>query len=254
MTASIDVAFTPADLDPGRPTDIALVVDVLRASSTIVAALGAGFERVLCVADVEGARRFAGPDRALAGERGCRPIEGFDYGNSPGALTSAPVTDLVLCTTNGTPAVLAAAELADQVLVASLLNLDAVVDAVSADKDVSIVCSGTDRRFALEDAYLAGRLVQRLVGTRTDAAQAAAQIAGSYADALSPLANSADAEVLRTTGQSEDIDFCARESIFDIVPQVYGAQSGVAAIHKYSAMAYAKTSLDISTSGRTLQV
>ena len=111
--ASIDVAFTPADV---RPADVALVVDVLRASTTIVAALAAGFERVLCVGDVEGARRLSGPCRELAGEKGCRPIEGFDYGNSPGAFTRAPVPELVLCTTNGTPAVLAAAEVAARTL------------------------------------------------------------------------------------------------------------------------------------------
>ncbi|MDQ3644584.1 MAG: 2-phosphosulfolactate phosphatase, partial [Actinomycetota bacterium] len=101
--ASIDVAFTPADgIDdvkgrhrpplqpPERRATVALVVDVLRASSTIVAALAVGFERVLCVGDVEGARRLKGPGRVLAGERKCRPIEGFDYGNSPGEFQSAP--------------------------------------------------------------------------------------------------------------------------------------------------------------------
>jgi 2-phosphosulfolactate phosphatase len=227
--ASIDVAFTPADV---RPADIALVVDVLRASTTIVAALAAGFERVLCVGDIEGARRLSGPGRELAGEKGCRPIEGFDYGNSPGAFTRAPVPELVLCTTNGTPAVLAAAEVADEVLVASLVNLDAIVRAVPEGAGVAIVCSGTDGRFALEDAYLAGRLAQRLGGTRTDAAAAAAQLAGSYADSYAPLAQSSDAEVLRDTGQSADIDFCARESVFDVVPRVSETSEGIAVVKK----------------------
>ncbi len=224
--ASIDVAFTPADV---RPSDVALVVDVLRASSTIVAALAAGFQRVLCVGDIEGARRLSGPERQLAGERECRPIEGFDYGNSPGEFQSAPVPELVLCTTNGTPAVLAAAEVADEVLVASLLNLDAIVRAVGS-ANVAIVCSGTNRRFALEDAYLAGRLVQRLGGNRTDAAVAAARLAGSYADSYAPLAESADAEVLEATGQREDIAFCARESVFDIVPRVSETKEGIAVV------------------------
>lgn len=224
---TIDVVFTPADL---RPTGVALVVDVLRASSTIVAALAAGFERVLCAGDIEGARRLNGPGRELAGERDCRPIEGFDYGNSPGEFTRAPVPELVLCTTNGTPAVLAAVEAADEVLVASLLNLDAIIGAVPEGAGVTIVCSGTDRRFALEDAYAAGRLVQRLDGSRTDAAVAAAQLAGSYRDSSEPLHQSADAEVLRETGQSEDIDFCARESVFDVVPRVSEISGEVAVV------------------------
>jgi 2-phosphosulfolactate phosphatase len=227
---SIDVAFTPAE--EVRPTDVALVVDVLRASSTIVAALDGGFERVLCVGDVEGARRLRTAGRELAGEQGCRPIEGFDYGNSPGELGRAQVAELVLCTTNGTPAVLAAAEAAGEVLITSLLNLDAVVGAVPAGADVTIVCSGTNGRFALEDAYLAGRIVERLTRSRTDAAVAAAQLAGSYDDPYTPLAQSADAEVLRATGQSEDVRFCARESVFDIVPRVAGMSDGVAVVEK----------------------
>jgi len=227
--ASIDVAFTPSDL---KPADVALVVDVLRASSTIVAALAAGFERVLCVGEVEGARRLRGPGRALAGEQECRKIKDFDYGNSPRALRSAPVADLVLCTTNGTPAVLAAAEATGEVLVASLLNLDAIVCAVPAGADVTIVCSGTDGRFALEDAYVAGRLVQRLDRRRTDAAVAAFQLAGSYADAYAPLAQSADAEVLRATGQSADIGFCARDSTFDVVPRVSKTSGGIAVVEQ----------------------
>jgi len=235
--ASIDVAFTPADgikerQDSDRPTSVALVVDVLRASSTIVAALAVGFERVLCVGDVEGARRLKGPGRVLAGERKCRPIEGFDYGNSPGEFQSAPVAELVLCTTNGTPAVLAAADAADEVLVASLINFDAVVRAVPDGTDVTIVCSGTNQRFALEDAYAAGRLVQRLGRRRTDAAVAAAQLAGSYVDSYAPLAQSADAGVLEATGQSADIDFCARESVFDVVPRVAGIRDGIAVVEK----------------------
>ncbi len=227
--ASIDVAFLPGEV---RPADIALVVDVLRASSTIVAALAAGFERVLCVADVEGARRLKGQGRQLAGERECKPIEGFDYGNSPGAIPDAPVPELVLSTTNGTPAVLAAAEATGEVLIASLLNFDAVVGAVPDGADVSIVCSGTAGRFALEDAYVAGLLVGRLGGRRTDAATAAVQLAGSYAQPYDALAQSADAEVLRATDQEGDIDFCARVSVCDIVPRVSECSDGVAVVQK----------------------
>ena len=97
----LDVAFTPADL---RPTEVAVVVDVLRAGSTIATALAAGHGRVLCVAEVEQARQLRGPGRTLAGERGCRRIEGFDIGNSPRAFRGGDTGDLVLCTTNGTPA------------------------------------------------------------------------------------------------------------------------------------------------------
>jgi 2-phosphosulfolactate phosphatase len=167
--ASIDVAFTPADV---RATQVTVVVDVLRASSTIVAALAAGYARVLCAGDVEQARRLRGPGRELAGERECRKIEGFDHGNSPREFEGTRTGDLVLCTTNGTPAILAAVAASDYVLVGSLSNLDALVAAVPAGASTTLVCAGTNGRFALEDAYTAGRIVGRLEGTLSDAAQA----------------------------------------------------------------------------------
>jgi len=225
--ASIDVAFTPADL---RPTRVALVVDVLRASSTIAAALAAGYARVLCVGDMEQARRLRGPGRAIAGELGCRRVEGFDFGNSPRDFVGGAMGELVLCTTNGTPAILAAVSVAEDVLVASLLNLDAVLQAVPARADVTVVCSGTDGRFALEDAYAAGRIVDRLAGARSDAARAVERLAAAYGEPHAPLTESADAAVLRASGQDGDVAFCARESVLAVAPRVTSANDGVAVV------------------------
>ena len=229
MTAAtrVDVAFTPLDI---RPHQVAVVVDVLRASSTIVAALKAGCRRVLCTASVERARRLRAPGRLLAGERGCRRIDDFDRGNSPRALDFVPADELVLCTTNGTPAILAAVSLADEVLIGSLLNLSALIEAIPAGKDVTVVCAGTDGCFALEDAYVAGRIVQRLGAARTDAALAAEQLARAYADPTEPLARSANGAVLRATQQAADIAFCARESTAAVVPKVSTATAEVAVV------------------------
>jgi len=223
--ASIDVAFIPTEL---TRTQVAIVVDVLRASSTVVAALAAGYERVLCVDSVEAAWSLRSPGRALAGERGCRRIEGFDFGNSPGEIAPVSGGELVLCTTNGTPAIVAAAARADQVLVGSLLNLDALAAAIPGGVDVTVVCAGTDGRFALEDAYAAGRIVARLEGARSDAALAAERLAGAYGSPLVPLADSADAAVLKSTGQEADISYCAQESVLAGVPVVQSVRDGVA--------------------------
>ncbi|MBA3365427.1 MAG: 2-phosphosulfolactate phosphatase [Actinobacteria bacterium] len=223
----VDVAFTPAEL---RRTQVAVVVDVLRASSTIAAALAAGYARVLCVGDVEQARRLRGPGRAVAGERGCRRVEGFDFGNSPRAFVGGATGELVLCTTNGTPAILAAVSAAEDVLVASLLNLDAALQAVPARADVTVVCSGTDGRFALEDAYAAGRIVDGLAGARSDAARAAERLATAYGEPHAPLTESADAAVLRASGQGGDVTFCARESVLAVAPRVTAASDGVAVV------------------------
>jgi 2-phosphosulfolactate phosphatase len=227
-SASIDVAFTP---EAALPTQVAVVVDVLRASSTIVAALEAGYRNVLCTATVERARELAGPGRRLAGERGCLAIEGFDRGNSPVFADDRDgAEELVLCTTNGTPALLGALCCAAEVLVGSLLNLGAVIDAIPVHREVTVICSGTDGRFALEDAYAAGRIVERLPGPRSDAARAAERLAAAYVDPRAALAESADAAALRATGQASDIAFCARESVSGLVPRAVAGADGIAAV------------------------
>ena len=103
LVAMIDVAFTPAD---ARPREITVVIDVLRATSTIVRALDAGYQRVLCVPDLDAARALAGPGRVLAGERGCVRPPGFALGNSPADMAEPTGEELVLTTTNGVPAIL----------------------------------------------------------------------------------------------------------------------------------------------------
>jgi 2-phosphosulfolactate phosphatase len=223
----IDVAFTPSE---ARRAEMAVVVDVLRAGSTIVSALEGGFRRVLCCDTVERAEWLRAPGRLLAGERGCRRIPGFDHGNSPAGLGGGAGAELVLCTTNGAPAIMAATGSADEVLVGSLLNLDAIIEALPPSVEMTVVCAGTNGRFALEDAYVAGRIVARLSGKRTDAARAAERIAAAYAGPLEPLGESADARVLRETGQAADIELCARESLVSAVPRVSGRSRGVATV------------------------
>jgi 2-phosphosulfolactate phosphatase len=223
----IDVAFTPSE---ARCAEIAVVVDVLRAGSTIVAALEGGFRRVICCDTVERAECLRAPGRVLAGERGCRRIPGFDHGNSPAGLGRGDGPELVLCTTNGTPAIMAATSSAGEVLVGSLLNLDALIEALPPSVELTVVCAGTNGRFALEDAYVAGRIVARLSGKRTDGARAAERLAAAYAGPLEPLGESADATVLRETGQAADIELCARESLMSAVPRVSESSPGVATV------------------------
>ena len=226
----IDVAFLPGEI---RSTELAVVVDVLRASTTIAAALSAGYSRVLCVDDAERAEDLREPGRVLAGERDCQPIEGFDYGNSPGGLDPGEGRELVITTSNGSPAILAAAAEADEVVVASLVNLDAVVEALASATQVTVVCCGTAGRVALEDLYGAGRIVARLEGERSDGARATERLAGAYPEAYEALAESADAAVLRKTGQEEDIAFCARESVIDVVPRVSDVSDGIATVSNW---------------------
>lgn len=228
----IDVALNPADV---RAAEIAVVIDVLRATSTVTQALAGGYRRVLCAESIELAETLRTPGRVLAGERSCVKPEGFDQGNSPSEAIRPAGSELVLATTNGTPAVAAAAALADTVLLACMLNLDAIVAAIferaaGADPDVQVVCSGTNRAVALEDVYVAGRISERLTGARTDAALAAEAVARAFRDPLAALSAGADARALEAAGLSDDIPFCAQESLLDVVPTVVMAQAGVAVV------------------------
>jgi 2-phosphosulfolactate phosphatase len=92
------------------------------------------------------------------------------------------------------------------------------------------VCAGVDGAFALEDAYVAGRLVARLPGRRSDAARAAERLAGAYATPYEALAQSAGAARLRDVGLEGDVAFCARESVLDVVPRVTEVDEGVAVV------------------------
>src|ERR671922_1886076 len=129
LTVHVDVAFTPEEQASGT---VAIVVDVLRATSTIVQALAAGYRRVLCCAEIEEAQRLRAeiPDSLVGGERNAVRIEGFDVGASPREFLEARADTLILSTTNGTRAILSATARCDEVLLASLLNLRSVVTAL----------------------------------------------------------------------------------------------------------------------------
>ena len=218
----VRVGFTPVE-QVAAP--VGIVIDVLRATSTICQALASGFERVTCVGEIDDARALAGPGVALAGERGNVRIAGFDYGNSPREFTAQTIvsdtkTCLVLTTTNGTRLLLAAARRCEEVLVASLLNLEAVVAAVRGADEVAVLCAGVEGAFAIDDAYVAGRIAAALGGEGDDAAVAASRLAAAFPTAEAGIGGGASAENIRHAGLDDDILFCARESVLDLVPRV----------------------------------
>jgi 2-phosphosulfolactate phosphatase len=220
----VRVAFTPAE---AASAPVGIVVDVLRATSTVAQALASGYRRVLCCAEIEEARALRAeiPDSLVGGERNAVQIEGFDVGASPREFLERRADTLILSTTNGTRAVLEAARRCDEVLLGSLLNLEAVAGAVQG-RDVLIVCAGFQGAFALDDAYCAGRIVQLLDGDRSDAAIGAELIAGAFPTALEGL----NARTYGPPGLEEDIAFCARESVLDVVPRLVGTIGAAAEI------------------------
>jgi 2-phosphosulfolactate phosphatase len=212
----VHVAFTPLE-EAAAP--LGIVVDVLRATSTISQALSAGYRRVLCCSEIEDARRLREETDAslVGGERGGVRIEGFDVGASPREFLEPRADTLILSTTNGTQTILTAASRCDEVVLGSLLNLSAVARyARELDRDTAIFCAGFKGAFALDDAYCAGRIVALLGAERSDAAIAAELVADSFPDAHQGLL----ARTYGPPGLEEDILFCSRESVLPVVPRL----------------------------------
>lgn len=213
----VHVAFTPAE---EVPAPLGIVVDVLRATSTIAQALAHGYRRVLCAEEVEHARELAASIEGakLAGERKTVRIDGFDFGNSPAELRAAPPADtLVLTTTNGTKLLLAAASRCERVLVGSLLNLSAVAAAAREADEVVVMCAGVLGELTVDDAYCAGRIAEAIGGAHHDSAVVAIRLAQSFDRALDALEASQSARDLHRAGNEADIADCARESALDAV-------------------------------------
>lgn len=235
---TLDVVFTPLGLAPG---DVAgrtvLVVDVLRATTTICAALHNGARAVVVAADIEDATRLAHTldkrDVLLAGERNCVRIPGFQLGNSPDEMTRDQVGEktLVMTTTNGTRALLATAG-AREVIVASAVNLSAAgavaASALERDGSLLILCAGRDHGFGMDDAYLAGRLVVAALGGRrtrkglNDAALVAVDLVRRYGDATARvLALSHAGRDLVALGLGKDVLDAAEVDTHPVVPRYH---------------------------------
>lgn len=232
---TLEVVFTPLGLAPG---DVAgrtvLVVDVLRASTTICAAMHHGARAVVVAADIEDATRIAHTLDAsvlLAGERNCARIPGFQLGNSPGEMTADTVSGktLVMTTTNGTAALMATNG-AREVVVAAAVNLSAAsavgAEALAEGRDLTIICAGRANGFGMDDAYIAGRLaIGALGGRRTrkglnDAALVAVDLVRRYGDNVDRVfALSHAGRDLVALGFREDVASAARIDAHPVVPR-----------------------------------
>ena len=212
----IDVAFTPAEAGPAH---VAIVVDVMRATSTIAQALDSGYRRVLCCGEIDDARALGeqlGDNAVVGGEREAVQIAGFDLGASPRDYLEPRAETAILTTTNGTRTTLAAAANAEHVLLGSMLNLDAVAAAArEPGEDITVVCAGYQGAFAVDDAYCAGRIVDLLDGERTDAAVASAAIARAYPTAWEGV----NARTYGPPGLEDDLRWCTQENTLSVVPR-----------------------------------
>lgn len=230
------MAFTPAEIGAaGVAGQAVVVIDVLRAASTMVEALVNGARDVLPSESVEQAVKRAqeiGRDQALlCGERDVERISGFELGNSPLEFTPDRVAGrtLVMTTTNGTRALLLGSG-GKRCLVASLLNASAVADALAGEAAVLLLCAGREGRFAAEDALCAGVIARRIAirarqagttVTTNDASRVAMLMAARFGDRVARLLpRTAAGRSLVRHGRGEEVAYCARLDRHRAVPRV----------------------------------
>lgn len=233
---TIQVQMLPQFLDGvDLSRSVAVVIDVLRASSTIVHALGNGASCVIPCETVEEARALAvrSEDRViLGGERQGQRIDGFDLDNSPAAYGETVVAGrtILFTTTNGTRA-LQRCTAADVVLVGAFVNQSAIVRHLCRlDRDVHLVCAGTDGQLTAEDILFAGAVVVDLLdqcGDRFAFEGVPSQMAADFYRARSvdeatfrrTMFDSLGGRNLVALGMAADIERCLQRDLFDLVPK-----------------------------------
>jgi 2-phosphosulfolactate phosphatase len=235
---SLDVLFTPAGLTTGDLQGrTVFVIDILRATTAMCAALSHGAKAILPVASTEEALRLAqtigSGDVLLAGETNCARIPGFQLGNSPLEMTESLVRGktIVATTTNGTKALLAC-QGGGSVYPAAAVNLSAAAEkaqeALQINQKILIVCAGRHGAFSLDDAYCAGRLMAAVFGSArprrglNDAGLACLDLVRRYGDRWErPLRHSRAGRELIKLGFRADLREAARLDAYPVLPHFH---------------------------------
>jgi 2-phosphosulfolactate phosphatase len=229
----VSTFFSAAEVDPAKVQGgTAVVIDVIRATSTIVEALANGAHAVYPTLSTEEAIRLANSlgrdDTVLCGERKGLKVEGFDLGNSPGEFTPERIRGkrLVMSTTNGTRAFLAA-QGAERVLAGSFLNLSGVTRVLADTERLFLVCAGKEDRFSLDDALCAGRILRALIEENgvdpelDDASRAVLALARDLEPDEGLLRATAAGAALVEVDLGDDLAVCAQVDRHSVVPEMH---------------------------------
>ncbi|MBM4185205.1 MAG: 2-phosphosulfolactate phosphatase [Gemmatimonadetes bacterium] len=226
----IDTYFTVAEVDPpALESAVVVVVDVLRATTTLLEALANGARGVYPTASTEDAVKLAHTlgrdDTLMCGERKGARVEGFDLGNSPREFTREAVEGkrLVMSTTNGTRA-LTAAQHAHRLIPCAFTNLGAVARVAQGAERLVVICAGREGRYAMDDALCAGHLLRRVLGDAegelNDASRAARALAGFRKPSRRLFELTDGGRALLEIGLGDDLDVCAQVDRHDILAEM----------------------------------
>ncbi len=207
----------------------AVMIDVLRASSTIVTALANGARGVIPVADMGAGSKISQSmdteNFLLCGEKDGEKIEGYDLGNSPLEYKPGLVKGktIILNTTNGTKALMRASH-AQHIVVGSFLNLGGVVEYLKDKERIILVCAGWRGRLSLEDLLCAGNIIYELTNgelpeTAYDGAKVAFGLYEKFGDDIEKTVQSSNhAHRLQDIVGAEDLSYCSRVNVMDVLP------------------------------------
>ena len=229
----LDVVFLPGGINNNNLAGrTGVVIDVLRATTTIIVALSNGCPEILPVdlpeEAMELARKFGRDSHLVGGERKGLKVEGFDLGNSPCEYTAENLSGrkIILCTTNGTRTIRRAASAqARPIYLAALLNAPAVAGSLlAAGNPATLICAGREEAFALEDALCAGAIAAQIIGgsgwAATDGARAAAALWEKYGqnNLETALAETDHGRYLASIGFTADIALASQFGTSKILP------------------------------------
>jgi 2-phosphosulfolactate phosphatase len=227
----VNVLFNPNSVDDLYFKDkTTIVIDVLRASSTIITALSNGAKEIVPVSGIESAIKLSGGifggHTLLCGERNTKKIDGFALGNSPLEFTKELVAgkSIVLYTTNGSKAIVKA-KFSENLFIGAFLNLNFLINhIINLNNDIEIVCSGRNNFFSLEDALCAGFICDKIFQKEkefmlSDSAKASIALKKKFGnDLLQTLKESEHGKILIENGFENDIEYCSQNSILDVIP------------------------------------
>ena len=231
----INVLLSPISVDElyftGKTT---VVIDILRATTTIISALGNGAKEIIPVATVEFAVKVSGGmfggQTLLGGERNTKKIEGFALGNSPMEYSEDIISgkSIILYTTNGTKAIVKA-KFSGELFICAFSNISALAEhLVKLNKDIEILCAGRLNNFSMEDTVCAGKLINEIVKLNndtilTDSAIASVSLNKSFGKSLLKMLKETEhGKLLIENGYEEDLKFCSKLNTTDSIPYFTG--------------------------------
>ena len=221
----LEVCFTPDLLSYYPPEGkVVVVIDIFRATTTMVTALANGIESITPVASLEACKSLQNQGYLAAAEREGKMPEGFDLGNSPLSHIEQDFSGqkLAMTTSNGTLAI-TKSKTADQIIIGAFINMTAVVKHLqSQSNDILLLCAGWKGRVNMEDSLFAGAIAHTLASEVTIANDAAVMASHVYQahqeDMDSFLQDGLHYHRLQRLGRSQDIEFCLKKDVYDLLP------------------------------------